>query len=796
MWNARTVSIVLPAYNEEKYIRPAVEDFFVDGVVDEVIVVDNNSRDRTAEEASATRARVVRETAQGYGHALRRGLREASGDLVIMAEPDGTFVGRDVLKLLAYADDFEMVCGTRTTRELIWQQANMGWFLRWGNWTVAKMIQVLFDGPSLTDCGCTLRLTHRAALARIQDDLTVGGSHFLPEMVIAALKRGLRVIEVPVNYRGRVGDSKITGSLKGAAHRLSHDRAHRSQKADMSTSGRPEGRPLRTVAARGVSRRAIAAAVVVLAAFALYAPTIRDYFLQDDFGVVALFSTRSLSYIPRWFVMPWTEDIWGYVPDEIRPFPAVSYVVTSWFGASAPEPNHLVNIALHAANGLLVMWIAEAAAGLSLVSAAAAGLIFVVLPIQVESVGWVTGRVDSLPAFFYFASFLLYVRSVRLTDPTGIGGVRLQADYLWSVALFFAALFTKQNTITMVPALVLFDWVVARRRIQISWAWLRPYVPYVVLTVAFLALRYALFHEVARENALSAQRFQEFLSDSSRHLVRLVFGGAGIRHWTWRDSGVVGGVFFVVAIRDARRQLMATPAEQQRPLWRAAVYFGVVWIVLGMAPILVSGYYSPRHMYLASLGWAILLGIGIDVLWRSRPHATGRALAGVLAALALLMYFSQSNNVVRQWSRYAAISHAATTQIEREAIIGPEGTLVIAGVPRLSWAFAVPYSVRPPFTATDLTKRIFVISDSADHCCEAGQWSDYTRGALRGWRDRTDRPPVVALYWNPMTGRMSRVSDRDDPQLRTLAALLLETDSRETLDSAIRGLMNNYVALR
>jgi glycosyltransferase involved in cell wall biosynthesis len=215
MWNSRTVSIVLPAYNEEKYIRPAVEDFFLDGIVDEVIVVDNNSRDRTADEAAATRARLVREPAQGYGHALRRGLREATGDLVIMAEPDGTFVGRDVMKLLAYADDFDMVCGTRTTRELIWQQANMGRFLRWGNWIVAKLIQVLYGGPSLTDCGCTLRLTHRSALARIQDDLTVGGSHFLPEMVIAALKRGVSVIEVPVNYRGRIGDSKITGSLKG-----------------------------------------------------------------------------------------------------------------------------------------------------------------------------------------------------------------------------------------------------------------------------------------------------------------------------------------------------------------------------------------------------------------------------------------------------------------------------------------------------------------------------------------------------------------------------------------------------
>jgi len=77
------------------------------------------------------------------------------------------------------------------------------------------MIQVLFDGPSLTDCGCTLRLTHRTALVRIQDDLTVGGSHFLPEMVIVGLKRGIRIIEVPVNYRGRVGESKITGTLTG-----------------------------------------------------------------------------------------------------------------------------------------------------------------------------------------------------------------------------------------------------------------------------------------------------------------------------------------------------------------------------------------------------------------------------------------------------------------------------------------------------------------------------------------------------------------------------------------------------
>lgn len=119
MWNDKSVSVVFPCYNEEEGTGRAIEDFFAAGYVDEIVVVDNNSRDRSAEIVRATKARLVTETNQGYGVALRRGLQEASGDLIILAEPDGTFMGKDALKLLAYADDFEMVCGTRTTRELI-----------------------------------------------------------------------------------------------------------------------------------------------------------------------------------------------------------------------------------------------------------------------------------------------------------------------------------------------------------------------------------------------------------------------------------------------------------------------------------------------------------------------------------------------------------------------------------------------------------------------------------------------------------------------------------------------------
>ncbi len=218
MWQGKRVVVVFPAYNEEAGIAAAIADFLAVGggsVVDEIVAVDNNSRDRTADLIKAAGATYVRETLQGYGHALQRGMAEATArgaHLIVLAEPDGTFAGKDVLKLLAFAEEFDVVLGTRTTPELIWQEANMGRFLRWGNWAVAKLLQVLFGGPSLSDCGCTLRLLRREAYLAIREGLTVGGSHFLPEMVCLALHSGLRLVEVPVNYRGRTGESKITGS--------------------------------------------------------------------------------------------------------------------------------------------------------------------------------------------------------------------------------------------------------------------------------------------------------------------------------------------------------------------------------------------------------------------------------------------------------------------------------------------------------------------------------------------------------------------------------------------------------
>jgi glycosyltransferase involved in cell wall biosynthesis len=211
MWKGQTVSVILMTYAEKDSIREVVDGFFATGVVDEVVVVNNNAQPGTAEEVARTAARQVFEPQQGYGYASRRGLAEARGDLLVLAEPDGTFLPRDVVKLLAYSDDCDAVFGTRTTREMIWHGANMGWFLKWGNWAVAKLIEVLFNTSHLSDVGCTYRLLSRTAFERVRDGFTVGSSHFGPELMLLVIRSGAKFVEVPVNYLPRVGVSCVTG---------------------------------------------------------------------------------------------------------------------------------------------------------------------------------------------------------------------------------------------------------------------------------------------------------------------------------------------------------------------------------------------------------------------------------------------------------------------------------------------------------------------------------------------------------------------------------------------------------
>ena len=215
-WKSKKITLILPTYNELDSIKKVINKFSGLKIFFEIIVINNNASIGTSDEIAQTDAVEIHEKKQGYGSAILRGFYESKGDLIVVCEPDDTFVEEDIYKLLAYSDSFDVVYGSRTMNDMIWDGANMGWFLRFGNWSVAKLLQILFNTCSLTDVGCTYRLVKRSSMLKILKKSKVLSNFFGPEMMLISILLNLKIIQIPINYRERVGISSVTGSFKKA----------------------------------------------------------------------------------------------------------------------------------------------------------------------------------------------------------------------------------------------------------------------------------------------------------------------------------------------------------------------------------------------------------------------------------------------------------------------------------------------------------------------------------------------------------------------------------------------------
>lgn len=206
--------MIFPTFREKTSIKNALLEFWRSGYVDEMIVVNNNAEWGTDREVKKTRARLIYEYRQGYGYAIRRGLGEARGDLLITSEPDGSFDGRDVVKLLTYSDDFDMVFGSRTHVPLVAKGSDMTFYKRIGDVLLGKLVTALFLCAPLTDLGCTLRITTKKAWRKIEKHLTASDYIFATEWVLWAAKAGIHFMEIPIHYKSRRGKSTATDTFK------------------------------------------------------------------------------------------------------------------------------------------------------------------------------------------------------------------------------------------------------------------------------------------------------------------------------------------------------------------------------------------------------------------------------------------------------------------------------------------------------------------------------------------------------------------------------------------------------
>lgn len=205
------VSVVLPCLDEEATVAAVVGEALTGlraaGVSGEVIVVDNGSADRSAELAEAAGALVIHEPRRGYGSAYLAGLERASGDLIVLADADGTYPLEDLAALLApFEGGADLVLGSRLNRSM--EPGAMPFLNRWlGNPFLTGVLNLLFRA-GVSDAHSGLRAIRRSALTKL--DLHTTGMEFASEMIVKATKQRLRIAEVPIEYRVRAGESKLS----------------------------------------------------------------------------------------------------------------------------------------------------------------------------------------------------------------------------------------------------------------------------------------------------------------------------------------------------------------------------------------------------------------------------------------------------------------------------------------------------------------------------------------------------------------------------------------------------------
>jgi len=210
----KKVTVALTSYNDEASIGTTVRDFVSHPMVTKVIVVDNNSKDRSAAVAAEAGARVVIEMRPGYGSCAHRCLRElheqSDTEYVILCEGDMTFRAHDIEKLASYAPHADIVNGTRIVEQLRAYKTQLSTFMYYGNFFVGKLLEIKHFGKgTFTDVGTTYKLLRREILPTLVRELNPSiNLEFNAYFMDRVLSMGYLLLECPITFHQRVGLSK------------------------------------------------------------------------------------------------------------------------------------------------------------------------------------------------------------------------------------------------------------------------------------------------------------------------------------------------------------------------------------------------------------------------------------------------------------------------------------------------------------------------------------------------------------------------------------------------------------
>ena len=211
----KIIKVIIPAYNEEKSIIKVIQD--IPSIVNEIIIVDNNSSDQTAKNAQEAGAKVLTEIKKGYGNACLKGISYVKSqthktDIIVFLDGDFSDYPEELTKLIApiINDNIDFVIGARVSK--FREKGSMTRPQIFGNWLATTLMSILFNSK-FTDLGPFRAIKCHKLLALKMEDKTYG---WTVEMQLKALKNNYSYIEIPVKYRNRIGVSKVSGTIKGA----------------------------------------------------------------------------------------------------------------------------------------------------------------------------------------------------------------------------------------------------------------------------------------------------------------------------------------------------------------------------------------------------------------------------------------------------------------------------------------------------------------------------------------------------------------------------------------------------
>jgi glycosyltransferase involved in cell wall biosynthesis len=209
------INVIIPAYNEADSIAHVI--FEIPSIVSEIIVVNNNSTDKTAENAAKAGATVLTENQKGYGYACLAGInyikqKSKQPDIIVFVDGDYSDYPEELSKLIApiIVDDIDLVLGARIKN--LREEGAMTPQQIFGNWLATSLMKLFFKA-NFTDLGPFRAIKYDTLIALNMIDKTYG---WTVEMQLKVLKNKFTYTEVPVRYKKRIGVSKVSGTVKGS----------------------------------------------------------------------------------------------------------------------------------------------------------------------------------------------------------------------------------------------------------------------------------------------------------------------------------------------------------------------------------------------------------------------------------------------------------------------------------------------------------------------------------------------------------------------------------------------------